>query len=151
MKIKCQQIFYGLEYFVLQLFVFLSFQIGGVRFLYDNLVESINRFKTSHGFGCILAHSMGLGKTIQMVSFIDIFLRNTDARNVLVIVPINTLQNWLAEFAMWVPERENVDESKKDEVWPREFCVNIINDNHKTTKARAAVVRKYEFIRKNYY
>ncbi|WAR25686.1 ARIP4-like protein [Mya arenaria] len=42
-------------------------QIGGVRFLYDNLVECINRFKTSSGFGCILAHSMGLGKTIQMV------------------------------------------------------------------------------------
>ena len=38
-------------------------QIGGVRFLYDNIVESVNRFSTSQGYGCILAHSMGLGET----------------------------------------------------------------------------------------
>uniref|UniRef100_K1QU65 Helicase ARIP4 n=1 Tax=Magallana gigas TaxID=29159 RepID=K1QU65_MAGGI len=29
-------------------------QIGGVRFLYDNLIESLSRFHNSPGFGCIL-------------------------------------------------------------------------------------------------
>lgn len=78
-------------------------QIGGIRFLFDNIIESIERFKTSEGFGCILAHSMGLGKTLQVATFCDIFFRCTDAKTVLCIMPINTLQNWLAEFNMWLP------------------------------------------------
>jgi hypothetical protein len=45
-------------------------QIGGVRFMWENLVETDELYKTTDGFGCILAHSMGLGKTIQVVSFV---------------------------------------------------------------------------------
>uniref|UniRef100_A0A8C4DW89 Helicase ARIP4 n=1 Tax=Dicentrarchus labrax TaxID=13489 RepID=A0A8C4DW89_DICLA len=81
-------------------------QIGGIRFLYDNLVESVERFGSSTGFGCILAHSMGLGKTLQVISFIDVLFRHTQAHTVLAIVPVNTLQNWLSEFNMWVPPPE---------------------------------------------
>jgi len=59
--------------------------------LYDNLVESLERYKGSSGFGCILAHSMGLGKTLQVISFIDILLRHTGAHTVLAIVPVSIL------------------------------------------------------------
>ena len=88
-------------------------QIGGIRFLFDNIVESIDRYKTSSGFGCILAHSMGLGKTLQVASFCDIFFRCTTAKTVLCIMPINTLQNWLAEFNMWLPY-EDPDAPKQE-------------------------------------
>lgn len=44
-------------------------QIGGIRFLFDNIIESVDLFDKSSGFGCILAHSMGLGKTLQVMYF----------------------------------------------------------------------------------
>lgn len=97
-------------------------QIGGIRFLYDNIVESIDRYKTSSGFGCILAHSMGLGKTLQVASFCDVFFRCTTAKTVLCIMPINTLQNWLAEFNMWLPYEANLppDAQSQSQVKPEE-------------------------------
>ncbi|XP_074861181.1 helicase ARIP4 [Carettochelys insculpta] len=116
-------------------------QIGGIRFLYDNLVESLERFKSSSGFGCILAHSMGLGKTIQVISFLDVLFRHTEAKTVLAIVPVNTLQNWLAEFNMWLPAPETLPaDYNPKEIQPRFFKVHILNDEHKTTAARAKVV-----------
>nr|XP_023676773.1 helicase ARIP4 isoform X2 [Paramormyrops kingsleyae] len=116
-------------------------QIGGIRFLYDNLVESLERYRTSSGFGCILAHSMGLGKTLQVISFVDILLRHTGAHTVLAIVPVNTLQNWLAEFNMWLPSPEAlIPETSPANVLPRTFRVHILNDEHKTMTARAKVI-----------
>uniref|UniRef100_A0A669EH28 RAD54 like 2 n=1 Tax=Oreochromis niloticus TaxID=8128 RepID=A0A669EH28_ORENI len=119
-------------------------QIGGIRFLYDNLVESVERFSSSSGFGCILAHSMGLGKTLQVISFIDVLFRHTQAHTVLAIVPVNTLQNWLSEFNTWVPPPEALPPDPDPAVvTPRTFKVHILNDEHKNTTARAKVVEDW--------
>lgn len=119
-------------------------QIGGVRFLFDNVIESVERFETSTGFGCILAHSMGLGKTLQLVCFIDIFLRHTNSKTILCIMPINTLQNWLAEFNMWVPEDPESSPLKaQGEVRPRNFKLFVLNDTHKTLNARSKIVLEW--------
>lgn len=48
---------------------------------------------------------------LQVISFCDVFLRHTNARTVLCIMPINTLQNWLAEFNMWLPPPQEVNNS----------------------------------------
>ncbi|XP_059185057.1 helicase ARIP4 [Centropristis striata] len=119
-------------------------QIGGIRFLYDNLIESLERYKTSSGFGCILAHSMGLGKTLQVISFTDILLQNTEAHTVLAIVPVNTLQNWLTEFNLWLPPQEALPPDADPElIRGRAFKVHVLNDEHKTTLARAKVVEDW--------
>ncbi|KAF0036794.1 hypothetical protein F2P81_012106 [Scophthalmus maximus] len=119
-------------------------QIGGVRFLYDNLVESVERFGSGSGFGCILAHSMGLGKTLQVISFIDVLFRHTQAHTVLAIVPVNTLQNWLSEFNTWVPPPEALPpDTDPALVTPRAFNVHILNDEHKNTATRAKVVEEW--------
>ncbi|KAM6976876.1 helicase ARIP4-like [Aplochiton taeniatus] len=119
-------------------------QIGGIRFLYDNLVESLERFEISTGFGCILAHSMGLGKTLEVISFIDILLKHTQAHTVLAIVPVNTLQNWLSEFNLWIPASEALPpDTDPALVTPRSFKVHILNDEHKTTSTRAKVVEDW--------
>lgn len=119
-------------------------QIGGVRFLFDNIIESVGRFRTSEGFGCILAHSMGLGKTLQLVCFCDIFLRHTNSKSVLCIMPINTLQNWMAEFNMWVPaDPEATPLREQGEVRPRNFNLFVLNDTHKTLVARSKVILEW--------
>lgn len=94
---------------------------------------------------------MGLGKTLQVASFTDIFLRYTTAKKVLCIVPINTIQNWQAEFNMWLPPKPGlitdsngtvVETSDSSTVRYRDFEVYLLGDNHKTTMARAKVIGK---------
>ena len=48
-------------------------QVDGIRFMWKNIVMFDN--------GCILAHSMGLGKTFQVVAFVYVLLREIQAGN----------------------------------------------------------------------
>ena len=49
-------------------FLIILFQIAGIRFLWENIIQSITKVKSGDkGLGCILAHTMGLGKTFQVL------------------------------------------------------------------------------------
>ena len=83
-----------------------------------------------------------------MIGFIDIFLRHTGARTVLVIVPINTLANWMAEFNMWVPDEQTCKQNAANlppDIVPRPYPIYLLNDTFKNTPARAMVVGKSNF------
>ena len=94
---------------------------SGVQFLWNNIVTPSASLLESQGLtatqqcsmaedggvpphsatGCILAHSMGLGKTLTSIAFIFMYLQHRKGRTVLVIAPKSTLHNWANEFRHW--------------------------------------------------
>ncbi|XP_019132017.2 transcriptional regulator ATRX [Larimichthys crocea] len=78
-------------------------QVDGVQFIWDSCCESVKKANSSPGSGCILAHCMGLGKTLQVVTFLHTVLLSTNLkfRTALVVCPLNTILNWVNEFRKW--------------------------------------------------
>ncbi|XP_065815177.1 transcriptional regulator ATRX isoform X1 [Labrus bergylta] len=78
-------------------------QVDGVQFMWDCCCESVKKMEKSSGSGCILAHCMGLGKTLQVVAFLHTLLlcEKLDFSTALVVCPLNTVLNWLNEFEKW--------------------------------------------------
>ncbi|OAA48142.1 SNF2-related protein [Beauveria brongniartii RCEF 3172] len=89
-------------------------QIEGVRFLWNHIVRDSGERQ-----GCLLAHTMGLGKTMQTITFL-VALRESalsddptvrdqipqDLRDwkVLVLCPAGLVENWKDEFLIWAPK-----------------------------------------------
>ncbi|XP_053486301.1 transcriptional regulator ATRX isoform X1 [Ictalurus furcatus] len=78
-------------------------QVDGVQFIWDCCCESVKKTLKSAGSGCILAHCMGLGKTLQVVTFLHTVLlcEKLNFSTALVVCPLNTVLNWLNEFEKW--------------------------------------------------
>ena len=85
-------------------------QVEGIKFLFNCSIESLERLNEEdkarrESCGGILAHCMGLGKTFQTIVFLSSILSNSAIKNrircVLIIVPLNVLQNWQVEFHKW--------------------------------------------------
>ncbi|RVE51323.1 hypothetical protein evm_004003 [Chilo suppressalis] len=84
-------------------------QANGIKFMWDACFESVKRIKKDRGSGCILAHCMGLGKTLQVVSLTHTLLTHSDlttVNRVLVVCPLSTVLNWVNEFNMWLKHSE---------------------------------------------
>jgi len=80
-------------------------QIDGVQFMWDSCFENIEMIaKNDEGSGCVLAHCMGLGKTLQVVALVHTLINNqavTKVSRVLVLLPVNVQINWRSEFKKW--------------------------------------------------
>ncbi|CAO2827435.1 unnamed protein product [Amaranthus hypochondriacus] len=82
-------------------------QVAGIRFMWENIIQCIRNVKAGDkGLGCILAHTMGLGKTFQVIAFLYTAMRSVDLglKTALVVAPVNVLHNWKHEFKKWEPK-----------------------------------------------
>lgn len=73
---------------------------------------SVDDVKENNGSGCILAHCMGLGKTLQLITLIHTVIRHPQlfTKRILVICPKSTIYNWHDEFKRWIGD---ISESKR--------------------------------------
>jgi transcriptional regulator ATRX len=78
-------------------------QKDGVKFMYDVSFGSL-RDEVKTASGCILAHSMGLGKTLQLVSLVHTLIMHKvlETKRILIICPKSTILNWKDEFLKWL-------------------------------------------------
>ncbi|OHW96312.1 SNF2 family helicase [Colletotrichum incanum] len=89
-------------------------QINGVRFLWNQIV-----YDSKVRQGCLLAHTMGLGKTMQVITLLvaiaesaqsdDESIRSQIPKDLrqsktLVLCPSVLVDNWMDELLMWAPD-----------------------------------------------
>ncbi|CDM29462.1 hypothetical protein DTO013E5_5202 [Penicillium roqueforti] len=94
-----------------------SYQLSGIQFMFREVIENKRQE------GCLLAHTMGLGKTMQVISLLvtisaagasqfpairDQIPRELRQSKTLLLCPASLIQNWCDEFAMWSPENHHL-------------------------------------------
>ncbi|XP_059287252.1 protein CHROMATIN REMODELING 4 isoform X1 [Lycium ferocissimum] len=99
---------------------------GGI--LFPHQMEALNWLRKCwhKSRNVILADEMGLGKTISASAFLSsLYTEFNAALPSLVLVPLSTMPNWMAEFQLWAPH------------------LNVV-EYHGSAKARA-VIRQFEW------
>lgn len=84
-------------------------QADGIRFMFNACFETVEMIKDNDvPGGCILAHCMGLGKTLQTVALLHTLLTNKicGVKTALVICPLSTVANWHKEIQQWTRNAE---------------------------------------------
>ncbi|KAI1393640.1 uncharacterized protein F4822DRAFT_385338 [Hypoxylon trugodes] len=105
-------------------------QVAGVRFMWDQVVESGAKQ------GCLLAHTMGLGKTMQIITLLVAIAQAASSEDpaissqipddlkeskTLMLCPPSLVDNWMDELLFWAPEDHKLGEFfKVDQTTPRE-------------------------------
>ncbi|XP_018302320.1 transcriptional regulator ATRX homolog isoform X1 [Mycetomoellerius zeteki] len=86
-------------------------QAQGIKFMWDACFESLERVKTTSGSGCIIAHCMGLGKTLQVITLTHTLLTHeaTNIKTVLVVCPLSTVLNWRNEYNTWLKDLDDFE------------------------------------------
>lgn len=72
--------------------ILFPYQRDGIQFLLSNATK-----------GGILAHTMGLGKTLQIIVFLYLLSaeKTKDCKKIMIIAPLTLINNWISEFRKW--------------------------------------------------
>ena len=89
-------------------------QCEGIKFIWRNCFSDFDRSRNGSEKtvgGCLLAHCMGLGKSFTAISILHTVMNSPAMRdgesnqpmlrNALLVVPLNTIQNWSQEVQKW--------------------------------------------------
>ncbi|KAF2142992.1 uncharacterized protein K452DRAFT_286625 [Aplosporella prunicola CBS 121167] len=92
-----------------------SHQIEGVRFMWREVVRAGH----TESQGCLLAHTMGLGKTMQSITLLATIAQAAHSSNetirkqvpdalrksqTLILCPASLVPNWVDELSLWMPK-----------------------------------------------
>ncbi|KAJ3028938.1 UNVERIFIED_CONTAM: hypothetical protein HDU68_000549 [Siphonaria sp. JEL0065] len=127
-------------------------QISGIQFLWRSIIMIKDNEDEGIGHqGCILAHAMGLGKTLQTITFIYTLQREVRENNpcipehlkrggILVVCPAIVVENWANEINKWIPPR------KRDEILGGIFSFNSVQDSQRINQLESWNERNGVFI-----
>ena len=91
-------------------------QVEGVQFLWGEIVAAT---RDESAQGCLLSHTMGLGKTMQAITLLVTIAEASNSSNpairsqvpeslrrsqTLLLVPSSVVLNWMEELAKWMPQ-----------------------------------------------
>ncbi|EAW12570.1 putative SNF2 family helicase/ATPase [Aspergillus clavatus NRRL 1] len=97
-------------------------QLNGIQFLWRELIHDEKQQ------GCLLAHTMGLGKTMQVISLLTTISAAASSHDpsisqqvptcfhrsqTLILCPSSLIENWYEEFLMWTPEGSSIGPLRK--------------------------------------
>lgn len=86
-------------------------QLEGVRFMWDEITKDTHK-------GCLLAHTMGLGKTMQTITLLSALAEAATSEDetvssqipehlkvmkIVILCPVNVFSNWVEELYNWTP------------------------------------------------
>jgi len=81
-------------------------QVEGIHFLWNTVFETVEKTNNTEGTGCVLAHRMGIGKTLQIITIIYTILCHTqiNIKTFLIICPPGLIYNWMDEIYKWLKD-----------------------------------------------
>lgn len=115
-------------------------QIEGIRFMWNQIVT-----KSKTRQGCLLAHTMGLGKTMQIITLLLTIAEaafseddtissqipdDMKGQKTLVLSPAGLVNNWMDEFLIWAPKGHRLGnfykiDAEMTDISVRQNTVNI--------------------------